>query len=120
MRADEHEGELNDSEVKRQNDRANSRAAEILRNDALALTESGSFLRFFSRYAYPALYEVPVSVDHGSRLAEFMGKRALIIEISKEMDAISPGFYQRMLQARDDYARELQRAAQGPRSKEKS
>lgn len=119
MRADEHEGELNDSEVKRQNDRANSRAAEILRNDALALTESDSFLRFFSRYAHPALYE-NYPVNSGSQLAEFMGKRALVIEISKEMDAISPGFYQRMLQARDDYARELQRAAQGPRSKEKS
>lgn len=113
MRADEHEGALNDSEVKRQNDRANSRAAEILRNDALALTESGAFLRFFSRYAYPALYE-NFPVNGGSQLAEFMGKRALIIEIGKEMDAVSPGFHQRMLQARDDYALELQRAAQKP------
>lgn len=119
MRADEHEGDLNDSEVKRANDRANSRAAEILRNDALALTESGAFLRYFSRYARPALYE-NFPVNSGSQLAEFMGKRALVIEISKELDAVSPGFYQRMLQASEDYVLELQRAAQGPQPREQT
>src|SRR5438270_167530 len=113
-RADEHEGALNDSEVKRQSDRANSRAAEILRNDALALTENGAFLRFFSRFAYPALAQ-NFPVNNGSTLAHFMGKRELVLQIIDELDAQSPGFIRRMLEARDDYQRELQRAANPPR-----
>src|SRR5438445_1376544 len=64
-RADEHEGDLNDTETKRRHDRAEARAVQILQHDALELTESGTFLRWFSKYAYPMLVQ-NFPVNNGS------------------------------------------------------
>ena len=110
MRADEHEGELNNTEIKRAKDRMNKREREILEEDVNALVENKAFLRWFSRYAYPALMQA-VPVNNGSMLAEFMGRRQLIIQIVDEMNTMSPGFLQRILSARSDREHELQLAA---------
>lgn len=113
-RADEHEGSLSDTEVKRQHDRMESRAKQILQSDVLELTESGAFLRWFGKYAHPVLTQ-DFPVNNGSTLAQFMGRRQVVLQIISEMDEHSPGFVRRVLEARDDYERELQRAAESPR-----
>ena|SRR3989442_486895 len=112
-RADEHEGDLNDTETKRRHDRAEARAVQILQHDALELTESGTFLRWFSKYAYPMLVQ-NFPVNNGSMLAHFMGKRELVLQIVDEMNLYAPGFMQRMLSARADYEHQLEQAANGP------
>lgn len=109
MRADQHEGVLNDTEVKRRADKANSRAKEILHHDLLALTENGAFLRWFGKYAYPALVQ-NFPVNNGSLLAHFMGRRELILQVVDEMDRESPGFIARILAARSDFENELLKA----------
>lgn len=111
MRADEHEGILNDTEVKRQGDRVQKRAREILTADLEMLTEHKSFLRWFGKYAYPIMTQ-DVPVNNGSTLAHFMGRRQLVLEVIKEMDMESPGFLRRVLEVRDLYERELLAYAQ--------
>jgi len=111
MRADEHEGELNDSELKRQKDKADARAREILGQDLLDLTESGSFLRWFQKYAHPVLMQ-DVSVADPHVLAQFMGRRQLVLQIIEEMDFASPGFIHRLFAAREAYENELLIATQ--------
>jgi hypothetical protein len=112
-RADEHEGLLTDPELKKQADKVAKRTAAILRNDVAELTESGAFLRFFGRYATPALFE-DYPVNNGSTLAHFMGGRGLVLRMIKELENEHPGFIDRMLAARLDYQRELEKAAVTP------
>lgn len=113
-RADEHEGDLNNTEVKRQHDRRESRAAQILSADVMELTESGAFLRWYGKYLYPSLMQ-DFPVNNGSLLAQFMGRRQLALQIKDEMEMLSSGFIRRVLEARDNYESELQRAAESPR-----
>lgn len=112
-RADEHEGPLADTEVKRAQDKAEARANMIMRADVAELTEGGAFLRFFGRFAHPVLFQrVPVS--NGSQLAAWAGKRELVLDMVDAMEHDHPGFLERMLMARFDYARELNKAAAEP------
>jgi hypothetical protein len=106
MRADEHEGDLNSTEVKRANDQIEKRAKEIMRQDITELTTNGAFLRYMGRYIYPALMQ-NVPVNNGSQLAHAMGKRELILAIIQEHESIEPNFVARVLAARNDYEREL-------------
>ena len=110
-RADEHEGDLNDSAIKRQGDRTKKRANEVLRGDLFALTENQTFLRWFGKYAYPTLVQ-NFPVNSGSELAKFMGRRELILQVVDEMDATSVGFLRRVLEARDQYELDLLAHAQ--------
>lgn len=112
-RADEHEGALSDPEHKKQADKVAKRAAQILRSDVSELTESGAFLRFFARFSVPALFE-DYPVNNGSMLAHFMGERALVLKMIKELEKEHPGFIDRMLSARFDYQLELEKAAATP------
>lgn len=106
MRADEHEGELNDTEVKRMGDRAKKHAGKVIAADLLTLTESPEFLRWFQRYAYPAITQ-DFPVNGGSNLAEFMGRRQLVLEIVREMDGVAPGFLRRLLESRDRFESDM-------------
>lgn len=112
-RADEHEGDLNDTELKRAADKVNSRAAQILRSDIAELTTQGAFLRFFGRFAHPLLTQ-DFPVNNGSTLAHFMGQRALVLRMVAELEDCMPGFLSRLLAARFDYERELDLAASTP------
>lgn len=111
-RADEHEGTLNDTETKRAADRMNSRARKILSHDLADLTENTAFLRWFGKYATPVLTQ-DFPVNNGSALAEFMGRRQLVLQVIEEMDAESPGFLKRVLIVREEYEKDLRHAAQG-------
>lgn len=113
MRADEHEGDLNNTEVKRQHDRVEARSTQILRSDIAELTEAGAFLRWYGKYLFPVLMQ-DFPVNNGSLLAQFMGRRQLALQIKEEMDLHSPGFINRVMAARMDYERELEMAALGP------
>lgn len=110
MRADEHEGDLSNTEVKRQNDQMNAEARKILAEDLLMLTESEAFLRWFGKHAVPALTQA-FPVEHGSKLAQFMGRRELVLDVIKEMDDISPGFVRRIFEVREKYETRLRHAA---------
>lgn len=105
-RADEYEGILNNTEEKRIKDRIESRSNKVMREDMLDLTENDAFLRFFGRFAYPALTQ-DFPVNNGSLLAEFNGERKLVLRIVREMDSASPGFLRRLLVARDQYESDL-------------
>jgi len=109
-RADEHEGELNDTDAKRAKDRVEARALQIMRGDIANLTEQGAFLRYIGRHIYPALVQ-NFPVNSGSELAKFMGKREFALQIINDMDTDHPGFIARLLAARFDYERELELAA---------
>lgn len=111
MRADEHEGDLNSTEVKRQADQMNARAREILGDAFLHLTENEAFLLWFSTHAHPMMVQ-NFPVNNGSLLAHFMGKRELVLKMIDEMDSASPGFLQRMLGVRVKYHNDLRHAAQ--------
>jgi hypothetical protein len=91
-RADEHEGLLTDPELKKQADKVAKRTAAILRNDVAELTESGAFLRFFGRYATPALFE-DYPVNNGSTLAHFMGSRGLVLRNDQGVGERAPGLH---------------------------
>lgn len=110
-RADEHEGVLNDTAVKRESDQMNAEARKILTEDLLMFTESEAFLRWFGKYAVPAMTQ-DFPVNNGSQLAEFMGRRQVVIEIIKEMDDVSPGFVKRIFEVREKYDNRLRHAAQ--------
>lgn len=110
-RADEHEGVLSDTQVKREADQRNARALQILSNDLLDLTESDVFLRWFGKYAAPALTQ-DFPVNNGSTLAQFMGRRQLVLQIVEEMDQASPGFLKRVMIVREQYENDLRLAAQ--------
>jgi hypothetical protein len=111
MRADEHEGDLNDTEVRRQGDRMQKRARWVQNNDINDLTEGGAFLRWFGKFAYPAIFQ-DFPVNNGSSLAEFMGRRQLTLEMISDLDRDNPGFVQRLLAARADYEKDLLAFAQ--------
>lgn len=115
MRADEHEGDLNDTLIARQSDMRDAEARKILTHTARLLSDDGNFLLWFQRYAYPVIAQkVP---EHGADLERFMGRRNLICEIMDEMDMVEPGFLSRVLAARDRYARALL-AAEQPQKEE--
>lgn len=106
MRQDEHEGVLNDSEAARRSDKRDKRARQVLKHDVCELTEGGAFLRWFGRYAITYIMGVQ-SVNNGSVLAHFMGKRELILQMMADMEQESPGVLGRVLKARADYENEL-------------
>jgi len=111
MRADEHEGDLGSTEEKRLGDQVSKYARKILVSDARELSENPIFLRWFQKYAYPALMQ-DFPVNNGSSLAEFMGRRQLVIQIKNDMESAVPGFLIRVLHARDQYETELRQVAQ--------
>ncbi len=81
-------------------------AKRVLRGDLSDLTEMDAFLRWFGRFAYPALRQ-DFPVNNGSNLAEFMGRRQLVNQIIDEMELEFPGFLRRLLEARDRYEQDL-------------
>lgn len=111
MRADQHEGELNDSQAKRENDRYIARANEIQTSDLLYLTANVEFLRFFGGFAYPALMQ-DVKPGSGAALERFMGRREIVLEMIARLDLLEPGFLQRMLEVRKNFEADLRHAAQ--------
>lgn len=111
MRADQHEGDLNDSQVKRENDRYVARANEIQMSDLLYLTENEAFLRFFGGWAVPALtQEFPPG--SGAALERFMGRRGLVLDMISKLELASPGVLQRTLEIRSRFESDLRHAAQ--------
>lgn len=108
MRADEHEGVLNDTEVKRQADQRNAEASKILFDDILSLTANEQFIRWFSKFAF-ALLAQDVR-EHGADLERFMGRRSLALLMVADMDVGSPGFLNRMFEVRANYERRLDAA----------
>lgn len=114
MQAHEHEGDLMDTDLKRQSDMVQARGAQIMRGDVGELTENGAFLRFFARFAHPVLFQAGVAVNNGSALAAWTGRRELILEMVRELENEHPGFIERMLMARFDYTREIAKAAEAP------
>lgn len=106
MRQDEHEGVLNDEEAARRAKKRESRARHILKHDAAELTEGGAFLRWLGKYAITYIMGVQ-SVNNGSVLAHFMGKRELILQMLADMEQESPGVLGRVLTARADYEAQL-------------
>ena len=110
MIAGEHEGVLTDPEVKRQADQASKFARSVIEQNVLALTENRAFLFWFSRWFGPMLTATP-PIDGGAKLVGFAAKRELLIQQAQEMDQMSPGFFQRVLEVRDEYERSLRGAA---------
>lgn len=116
MRADQHEGDLNDSQTKRENDRYVARANEIETSDLLYLTENVEFLRFFGGWAVPLLtQEFPPG--SGAALERFMGRRGLVLDMISKLDALSPGVLQRILEVRKNFVADLRHAAQNGEGK---
>lgn len=116
MRADQHEGDLNDSQTKRENDRYIARANEIQASDLLYLTENEAFLRFFGGWAVPALtQEFPPG--SGAALERFMGRRGLVLDMISKLDSLSPGVLQRILEIRSRFESDLRHAAQNGEGK---
>jgi hypothetical protein len=111
MRADEHEGVLNDSQEKRESDMMRARADEIQLHDLVYLAENDQFLRFFGGWAVPALtQEFPPG--SGAALERFMGRRGLVLDMISRLDLVSPGVLQRMLEVRRLYEKDIRAAAQ--------
>lgn len=110
MRADQHEGVLNDTQAKREKDQMERHANEVRVADAEALTENPAFLRFIGRFLMPVLTQ-DMAVNNGSALAEFMGRRRVLLEMMRELEAVSPGFLSRMIAERETYVRSLLEAA---------
>jgi hypothetical protein len=111
MRADEHEGVLNDTENKREHDRMEKRSREILSHVFMHLTDNKEFLLWIGTYVHPMMTQ-NFPVNNGSLLAHFMGKREMILKIIDEMDSASPGFLRRVLDVRTEYENDLRHAAQ--------
>lgn len=111
MRADQHEGVLNDSALKREKDRSQARANEILLNDLAYLTENEQFLRFFGGWAVPLLTQ-DFPPGKGAELERFMGRRALVLDVISKLDLVSPGVLTRMLEVRKQFENDLSQAAQ--------
>lgn len=110
MRADEHEGDLNDTQVAREADMRDATAFKILTQTNLLLTDDANFLLWIQKYVYPMMAQrVP---EHGADLERFMGRRNLLIEMINEMELAEPGFLSRVLGARDRYAQILLAAEQ--------
>lgn len=116
MRADEHEGDLNDTQVARYGDMRDAVSRKILSQAARLLSDDGNFLLWFQRYAYPAMTQrVP---EHGADLERWMGRRSFVIDIMDEMEMVEPGFLSRLLAARDRYAQELLAVEEQPQKEE--
>lgn len=111
MRADEHEGVLNDTNVKRMADQSNAKARELLSGDLAYLSENAYFLRWIQKYIHPMLTQ-DVPVNNGSTLAHWHGRRQLLTQIITEMEDEAPGFLTRVLAAREQYESDLRDAAQ--------
>lgn len=109
MKDFEHEGDLNDTDVKRARDMREAEARKILYSDLNELTENDAFLRWFGKFAHPALTQ-DFSVNNGSNLAQFMGRRQIVIQMMADMDLAAPGFMLRMLTVREQYERRLEAA----------
>lgn len=118
MRADEYEGSLNDSLVKRAHDRLTAKQREIEKLDLRQLVANESFLRWFGRYAMPLLMQ-DQPVQNGSNLAHFMGQRGLILRMLGEMEQVAdPRTALTIFKIRADFLQVLKDAARGAQHEE--
>lgn len=110
MRADQHEGDLNNTQAANAARAMEAEAQKILGQTFLLLADDDNFMLWFQRFAYPVMTQhVP---EHGADLERFMGRRQLVIQIIQEMELVAPDFTMRVLNARHRYQKMIVAAGQ--------
>jgi hypothetical protein len=93
------EGPLSDRKSQQAREQAEKLVTDLNREDLRALGRDGRFCRWFGKWS--SLYvDADFRTPNGALLQEWNGMRSVLVQMRRELEAETPGFYERVLATR--------------------